>query len=60
MQCQGRLRSQAATEEDTVYRLYYDFDQPIAKLAGHQSWPSTGAKRRASSPSPCCWTGSWV
>ena len=24
----------AATEEDTVYRLYYDFDQPIAKLAG--------------------------
>ena len=33
---QGRLRSVAATEEDTVYRLYYDFDQPIAKLAGHQ------------------------
>ena len=33
---QGRLRSLAATEEDTVYRLYYDFDQPIAKLAGHQ------------------------
>ena len=33
---QGRLRSPAATEEDTVYRLYYDFDQPIAKLAGHQ------------------------
>ena len=36
MQRQGRLRSQAATEDDTVYRLYYDFDQPIAKLAGHQ------------------------
>ena len=36
MQRQGRLCSQAATEEDTVYRLYYDFDQPIAKLAGHQ------------------------
>ena len=36
LQRQGRLRSQAATEEDTVYRLYYDFDQPIAKLAGHQ------------------------
>ena len=33
---QGRLQSLAATEEDTVYRLYYDFDQPIAKLAGHQ------------------------
>ena len=33
---QGRLRSLAATEEDSVYRLYYDFDQPLAKLAGHQ------------------------
>ena len=33
---QGHLRSLAATEKDTVYRLYYDFDQPIAKLAGHQ------------------------
>ena len=36
MRRQGHLRSLAATEEDTVYRLYYDFDQPIAKLAGHQ------------------------
>ena len=33
---QGRLRSLAATEEDSVYRLYYDFEQPIPKLAGHQ------------------------
>ena len=33
---QGRLRSLAATEEDSVYRLYYDFDQPLSKLAGHQ------------------------
>ena len=33
---QGHLRSLAATEEDTVYRLYYDFDQPLSKLAGHQ------------------------
>ena len=33
---QGHLRSLAATEEDTVYRLYYDFDQPVAKLADHQ------------------------
>ena len=58
---QGHLRSLAATEEDTVYRLYYDFDQPIAKLAGHQVLAvNRGAKRRASSPSPCCWTGSWV
>ena len=33
---QGHLRSLAAKEEDSVYRLYYDFDQPIAKLADHQ------------------------
>ena len=32
----GFLCSAAATEEDTVYRLYYDFQQPILKLAGHQ------------------------
>ena len=33
---QGHLRSVAAKEEDSVYRLYYDFDQPLPKLAGHQ------------------------
>ena len=33
---QGHLRSLAAKEEDSVYRLYYDFDQPVAKLADHQ------------------------
>ena len=33
---QGRLKSVAATEEDSVYRLYYDFEQPLPKLAGHQ------------------------
>ena len=33
---QGRLRSLAVTEEDSVYRLYYDFEQAIPKLAGHQ------------------------
>ena len=32
----GPLRSLAATEEDSVYRLYYDFEQPLPKLAGHQ------------------------
>jgi len=32
----GRLVSIAATEEDTVYRLYYDFSQPISRLQGHQ------------------------
>ena len=33
---QGKLVSKAATEEDTVYRLYYDFQQPISRLQGHQ------------------------
>ena len=33
---QGRLKSVAATEEDSVYRLYYDFEQLLPKLAGHQ------------------------
>ena len=32
----GLLRSTAATEEDTVYRLYYEFAQPLARLQGHQ------------------------
>ena len=30
------LRSEAATEEDSVYRLYYDFKQPLSRLQGHQ------------------------
>ena len=33
---QGTLRSLAATEEDSVYRLYYDFEQPLSRLQGHQ------------------------
>jgi len=32
----GTLRSLAATEEDSVYRLYYDFKQPLSRLQGHQ------------------------
>ncbi len=32
----GALRSVAAKEEDSVYRLYYDFSQNLSKLAGHQ------------------------
>ncbi len=32
----GQLVSKAATEEDTVYRLYYDFAQSIPRLQGHQ------------------------
>ena len=51
---QGRLRSLATGEEDSVYRLYYDFEQPLPKLAGHQI---LAVRRRASSPLPCCWSG---
>ena len=32
----GTLRSLAATEEDSVYRLYYTFEQPLSRLQGHQ------------------------
>ena len=32
----GRLESKAATEEDTVYRLYYEFSQSLSRLQGHQ------------------------
>ena len=32
----GTLRSLAATVEDSVYRLYYDFEQPLSRLQGHQ------------------------
>ena len=32
----GLLRSVAATDEDTVYRLYYDFSSALSKLQGHQ------------------------
>ena len=32
----ARLCSRTAGEEDSVYRLYYDFSQPVSKLQGHQ------------------------
>ena len=32
----GTVSSKASTEEDTVYRLYYDFSQPVHKMQGHQ------------------------
>ena len=36
LQRQGRLRSEAVGEEDSVYRLYYDFTQSVQRLQGHQ------------------------
>ena len=32
----GVLRAQAAKDEDSVYRLYYDFSQRLSRLQGHQ------------------------
>ena len=32
----GTLHSEAATEDDSVYRLYYDFNAAINRLQGHQ------------------------
>jgi uncharacterized protein len=32
----GRLISAAATDADSVYRLYYEFDQPVERLASHR------------------------
>ena len=36
IEANGRLESKAATEEDTVYRLYYDFSQSLSRMQGHQ------------------------
>ncbi len=36
LQRSARLCSRAAGEEDSVYRLYYEFSQPVSKLQGHQ------------------------
>ena len=48
-QRQGRLVSRAAAKEpeDSVYRLYYDFQVPAAGPWATRSWPSTGASGRA-------------
>ena len=32
----GRLLSSAEKEEDSVYSLYYQFNQPVSRLQGHQ------------------------
>ena len=36
MMRQGKLTTAAATEEDSVYRNYYEFSSPLQKLQGHQ------------------------
>ena len=36
LQKNGSLRSQGAKEEDSVYQLYYDFQEPLKRLRSHQ------------------------
>ena len=36
MQRQAKIVTAATGEEDSVYRNYYEFSAPVAKLAGHQ------------------------
>lgn len=36
MMKQGTLRTEAVKEEDSVYRNYYAFEQPVGKVQGHQ------------------------
>ncbi|MDL2317903.1 RNA-binding transcriptional accessory protein [Eubacteriales bacterium OttesenSCG-928-A19] len=33
---QGVLETKGTTEEDSVYRLYYEFSEPIARIPGHR------------------------
>ena len=33
---QAVVKAKAAKEEDSVYRTYYEFSQPVSKLQGHQ------------------------
>lgn len=37
MMARGILRSAAAKDEDSVYSLYYEFEQPLSRLQGHQT-----------------------
>jgi len=32
----GSVSSEGTSEEDSVYRLYYDFSERISRLKGHQ------------------------
>ena len=36
MLCRSELVTTAATEEDSVYRLYYDFHQNVSRIQGYQ------------------------
>ncbi len=32
----GRIESKAATKEDSVYRMYYEFSEPVNRVANHR------------------------
>jgi len=32
----GCIRTRAAKEEDSVYRMYYDYQEPVSRMAGHR------------------------
>ena len=36
LRASARLTSKASGKEDSVYRTYYDFEQPVSRLLGHQ------------------------
>lgn len=44
----GELVSKAAKEEDSVYALYYDFHEPLNKIAGHRILAVNRGERRNS------------
>lgn len=45
---EGNVRTLANTEEDTVYSMYYDYEEPVAKIAPHRVLAvSRGAKEKA-------------
>ena len=35
-------------EESTVYDMYYEYEEPVSKVAGTGSWRSTGERRKRS------------
>ena len=44
---QSVLETSAAKDEDSVYRLYYEFQRPVAKLQGHQTLAVNRGEREA-------------
>ena len=43
---QGVITSRAAKDEDSVYRMYYEFSQPAAKSQATAFWRWTAASAR--------------